>query len=434
MIRNKPLLLVAYIALSFGLSSCAVEDARGGDAIHEVSAATLSAERLQLIESALQEEVDAGVRAGFVAMVTNRSGVVYEAAIGMSDRYNEIPMETNARFRIASMSKPIVTAAMMQLVDRGEVLLTDPVSLYIPAYADARVATSLDLDDNGAYETRPAARAVTIHDLLTHMAGIGYVFSGATDLDRAYLEANLLSAKGDLEARVNMIAALPLYEDPGTRFRYSYATDVAGRIIEVASGMTLEAYLKENLFEPLEMRDTEFFMDETDFDRLAIVNEFNEAGAMIRSGETPLGGGLNDQAFGVMSAGAGLISSGPDYARFMMMLLNEGSLDGVRVLSPATVRLMMSDNTPFDARPDDWRRQGISFGIGGAVIVEPGFTGNISAPGEWGWAGYWDTSFVVNPKDGIAVVLLAQTQPGPNMPPSRARNRVKAITYGALER
>lgn len=431
--RKLKLVLGAALAASaLAFTACSVESAPESAAVGQ-SAAGLSAEHLSGIEAVLQEDVDAGVRGGFVVAVADKNGIVYQAAVGMADRYNDVPMTTDTRFRIASMTKPIVTAAVMQLVDRGEVRLNDPVSEFIPAFADARVATSYDLNGAGEYETRAPSRPITVHDLLTHMSGVGYAFNAETDLDRGYIDANLFTTEGTLAERIDLIAALPLYEDPGTKFRYSYSTDIAGRIVEVASGMTLEAYLKENMFQPLGMNDTEFFMDETDFERLAVVNEFNEDGEMVRSGDTPLGGTINDEAFGVMSAGAGLISSAHDYARFMMMLLNEGTLDDQRILSPATVRLMMSDNTPFEARPADWQKQGITFGIGGAVILEPGYTGNVAAKGEWGWGGYWDTSFVVNPKDGVAAVLLAQTQPNQHLPPSRARDRVKAIVYGALK-
>lgn len=424
--------LAAAAASALMIFSCAAEPDVQRDAT-TTQTVSLSAEHLQRIEGVLQEEVDGGVRAGFVAVVASRDGVVYETAVGMADPYEGAAMTADTRFRIASMSKPIVTAAVMQLVDRGEIRLNDPVSLFIPAFADAAVATSYNKDENGEYETRAPSRPVTVHDLLTHMAGIGYAFSAETDLDRDYLDANLFATEGSLGERIDIIAALPLYENPGEKFRYSYATDVAGRVVEVASGQSLEAYLKENLFAPLGMNDTEFFMDETDFERLAVVNEFNENGEIVRTGPTPLGGSINDEAFGVMSAGAGLISSAHDYVRFMMMLLNGGALDGARVLSPATVRLMMSDNLPYEARPADWQRRGITFGIGGAVIVEPGYMGEVAAKGEWGWAGYWDTSFVINPEDGVAVVLLAQTQPNQYTPPSRARDRVKSIVYGALE-
>ena len=172
-----------------------------------------------------------------------------------------------------------------------------------------RVATEQNRNEDGSFATRPAAREITVHDLLTHMSGIGYVFSSATDLDKAYLEANLLLTEGTLEDRINIIAGLPLYNDPGKVWSYSFSTDVLGRVIEAASGMSLEAYLKENIFDPLGMDRTEFFLDESDFEGLATVVEFNEAGEMTRAAGNALSTGVNDEAFGIMSGGAGLVSS-----------------------------------------------------------------------------------------------------------------------------
>ncbi len=413
------LLVCAFAALT--LAACMAKEAPVSDA------AEVDVSHLERIESVLQEEVDDGVRAGFVALVATKNGVAYQTAVGMADPYNDIPMAANTRFLIASMTKPIVTAAMMQLVDRGEVALNDPASLYIPSFANVAVAVSHSANEEGEFETRPPSRAITIHDLLTHMSGLGYVFDSETDLGKAYLAADLYGKGESLAERIEKLTTLPLYEDPGTKWRYSFSTDVVGRIIEIASGMNLEQYLKTNMFTPLGMNDTEFFLDETDFERLAAVNAFDENGRMVRAE------GVGDEGFGVMSGGGGLISTAPDYARFMIMLLNDGTLDGARILSPASVKLMMSEHTPFEALPDNWKRDGITFGLGGAIIQTPGYFGRAVAEGEWGWSGLWDTSFFITPKLGVAEVLLAQTVPGPHTPPSRARDRVRAITYGALE-
>lgn len=431
--KQSCILGAALAALALNLTACSVESARKTSSA-SIAADQLSIEHLQRIESVLKEEVDAGVRGGFVAVVIDDDGVEYETAVGMADPYDGLPMTTNTRFRIASMTKPIVTAGVMQLVERGEIRLNDPISLYIPAFANIQVAISHDRNAEGEFDTRAPARPITVHHLLTHMAGIGYVFDSQTDLGEAYLDADLYGQEGTLAERMEILASLPLYEDPGVKWRYSFSTDMAGYLIEVVSGMSLEAYLRANLFDPLGMNDTEFFVDQSDFDRLAIVNEFNEEGEMIRSGdETLSGASVNDEPFAVMSGGAGLISTAGDYARFARMLLNNGELDGVRVLSPATVTLMMNDATPYDARPDEWKRQGLTFGIGGAVVLEPGYLGNVASKGEWGWGGYWDTSFFVDPQHDVAMVLMAQTQPNQFTPTSRARDRTKAIVYGALQ-
>lgn len=431
--RHKTGLLIALgLTGALALGACTQEIA-GPAPRAAASGAPLSASHLERIDAILQDEVDKGVRAGFVAAVMTREGVAYKKAFGKADPFNDVPMTTEARFRIASMTKPVISVAVMQLVDRGLVRLNDPVSLFIPAFANPKVATNPNRNANGEYETRPASREITIHDLLTHMAGVGYVFSNESDLDRAYLGVNLLVTEGTLEDRINRIAALPLYTDPGTVWSYSYATDILGRVIEAASGMGLEDYMKQNIFDPLGMTRTEFFIDESDFDGLAVVVEFNEKGEMVRSGASMLSSPVNDTAFGIASGGAGLVSSIDDYSRFMRMMLNGGELDGARILSPATVRLMLEDHTPPSARPSQyWQNGATSFGLGGYVILEPGYTGNYSARGEWGWAGYWDTHFFVNPKENIGAILLSQTQPGPHTPPSRAEDIVKAVAYGAI--
>ena len=180
------------------------------------------------------------------------------------------------------------------------------------------------------------------------------------------------------------------------------------------------------------MTRTEFFLDESDFEGLATVVEFNEAGEIVRSAAAALSSAVNDEAFGVASGGAGLVSNVDDYSRFMRMLLNGGELDGARILAPATVRLMMQDHTPMAARPAPWQSNGMSFGLGGYVVLEPGYMGSYAAKGDWGWGGYWDTHFFVNAEENLGVVLLAQTQPSPYMPPSRAEDLMKAVAYSAV--
>jgi CubicO group peptidase (beta-lactamase class C family) len=423
--------ILAAAALS--LAACFEQGAAPAPTAKAASAA-INVEHLSRIDAVLQKEVDEGVRAGFVAAVVTKDGIAYQTAVGEADPFNDVPMTIETRFRLASMTKPVISAAVMQLVDRGVINLNDPAGKFIDGYKDARVATSYNKNANGDYETRPAARPITVHDLITHMAGIGYVFSAASDLEKAYIDVNLFMTEGTLCERIDQIAALPLLDDPGVKWNYSYSIDVLGCVIEVATGMSLEDYLSENMFNPLGMNDTEFFMDEEDLDGLAIVVEFNENGEMFRSSGEYLAPPINDVPFGVMAGGAGLLSTVHDYARFMQMLLNGGEVDGVRVLSPATVRLMMMDHTPESARPPFWNANGVSFGLGGSVVLKPGYTGEVAAAGDWGWAGYWDTWFSVNADLGVGYITLAQAQPNPHIKPSQVRNAVKAIAYGALEK
>ncbi|GAB4522214.1 MAG: serine hydrolase domain-containing protein [Amphiplicatus sp.] len=431
--RLQAAILASFAALA--LAACAGETPAPGGAAAPAGEQIrgISQDRLARIEAVLQEEVDAGKRAGFVAVVVHRGNIVYEAAVGLADRENAVPMSQETRFRIASMTKPLVTAALMQLVEDGKVLLSDPVSRYIPAFAEARVATSLNKDASGEIPTEPLKRPITVHHVLTHMGGVGYVFDYETDLGRLYLDNNLYFMEGDLAARVDRLAALPLYEQPGEVWRYSYGTDIAGRIVEVASGQSLEAFMRERLFAPLGMTDTAFFLDESDFERLAVVYAFDDEGRLVPSKGGDFAPDPNADGFGWASGGAGLLSTARDYARFCLMLLNGGELDGARVLSPATVRLMLAPHVPVEATFDEWRKSKTTFALGGYVIQSPGLTGSTDAPGQWGWGGYYDTSFFISPADDLAIVVMAQREPGPNDPGSRAGELVKAIAYGALE-
>lgn len=420
-LRNVLLALVGVITLS----------PAGVSAKDRSPAVEIDKARLEAIKPIIERETAEGIRAGFVAGVITREGDAFITTSGMADREKQIPMAENTRFRIASMTKPIISAAMMQLVDRGVVSLSDPVSKYIPAYAHAMVATAYEPDKKGAFPVRPVSRPITIHDILTHTAGVGYVFEPQTTLGQRYLHEGAYGSGGTIEERLERIAALPLYEDPGKKWRYSYGIDIAAYVIEIAAGEPIETYLKKNIFDPLGMADTEFFFDETDFDRVATLYSFGEDGRLAPYKGDDLAGDLNSHGFGVYSGGGGLVSGVRDYLKFCEMMLRGGEVGGARILSPSSVRLMMSDNLSPEAA-EGWREKGVTFGIGGSVVIEPGLTGDVAAPGEWSWSGYWDTWFVVNPADGVAVVLLAQTQDGPANPPSRARSLVKGVAYGAV--
>ncbi len=354
--RHLLLALVASVAFSAACSPASL-DTGSGDAVDH--------QRLEAIKTALDAEVANGIRAGFVAGVATRRGDVFTTASGMADRENNLPMTAMTRFRIASMTKPIITAAVMQLVDRGVIALDDPVSRYVPAYADARVAMAMEPDETGEIPTRAPSRPITVLDLLTHTAGIGYLFNNQTALDRLYLEGNIYRTEGTLEERIARIARLPLYTDPGVEWRYSYSMDVAGLLIENATGEPLEAWLKANLFEPLGMSDTEFFVDATDFGGLAVVYEFGADGKMRRAGGGDLSTSPNDEAFGFASGGGGLVSTVGDYLRFCVMLLRGGEIGGARVLSRDAVGQMMSDNLPAGAVNNLWEKDYASFGLGG---------------------------------------------------------------------
>ena len=396
----------------------------------------ISKARLERVQVVLQKEVDEGIRAGFVAIIAKDGDIVYQAAVGMADRENDIPMTVNTRFRIASMTKAITTVALMQLVEEGSVLLSDPVSKYIPAFADMQVATSQKAKADGTFESVPLKRPITLHHLLTHTSGLNYG-SEETDLDKLYNENNLNLIEGDLAARIDRLTTLPLYEQPGEKFRYGYSIDVAGLVVEVVSGKSLETYFNNKIFEPLGMEDTEFFLDESDFDRLAVVYDIDDKGQLVPATKDPSLPAPNDKAQGWMSGGDGLVSSPNDYMRFFLMLLNEGELDGERLLSPVSVSLMLQRNIPSSAGHvadgATYDASGFAFGLGGYVLEQPGLGGEVGVAGQWGWGGYYSTSSFLSPSNELAVIVMSQQLPW-NETGSRASGLVKAIAYGALEK
>ena len=394
---------------------------------------TVSTGKLAQIEEKLQAEVEAGIRSGFVVMVNQGGETVYETAVGLADIEAAKPMTQETEFRIASMTKPVTSLAIMMLVERGDVLLTDPVAKYIPAFADAKVATSPNYNEEGVIPTEPLQRHMTVHQLLTHTSGLGYIFDFSTDLGKEMIAGSLYTLEGDLAARIDALAEFPLYTQPGTRWQYSYATDVLGRIVEVASGKSLDAFFEEEIFTPLGMSETGFYLGETDFSDLAMVYSFNEAGEMVPPGRIRGNPDPNADSPVWPSGGGGLVSTARDYMRFAQLLLNGGELDGVRLVSPATIDLMTSPHVAEEKLVGTFMQKGENFGLGGRVVVEPGYAGRVQAAGEFGWGGYYDTTFFLSPQYDLAIIVMAQREPGPHAPESRAQGIVRATAYGALD-
>ena len=378
--------------------------------------------------AALDQQLDAlaaaGARPGYAAIIARGNQVAFVSQAG------EINLETGEAFtidspvRIASMSKPVTAVAVMMLVEAGQLGLDDPVSDYIPEFGDVRVAVSPMANADGVIETRAPLRPITIRHLLTHTAGLGYIFESETDLGRLYLENSLYSGSGDLEARMQQLAALPLYTDPGTRWIYSYSIDVLGRVVEVVSDMPFEDFMATRLFEPLGMSSTGFFYEDVDFDEadMSPLYVHDETGAMVpfdqANPDWPSGGG-------------GLVSTASDYIRFAMMLANDGALGEVRILSPESVHEMTAPQVPAEQLGGEWGARG--FALGGAVALSP--TGDQSAvgvTGDYSWSGLFDTDFFISPNTGVAAVLMTQIQPGPNRPEPRSSTMFRPLVYASF--
>ncbi|MEL6370362.1 MAG: serine hydrolase domain-containing protein [Pseudomonadota bacterium] len=406
----------------------------GTEDVADVSvAAEMGHPAFSAFDDLLQQEIDAGVRSGFVVMVNEGRKTIHQSALGMADIENETPMTLDTRFRIASMTKPVTTVALMMLVEEGKVSLDDPVSDYIAGFATTPVATDYTRNADGNFLTAPIETPMTIKQILTHTAGLGYLFDGETDLGKYYFENSLFVLDGNLGDRIDFLATLPLYEQPGEKWLYSYGTDVAGRIVEVASGTTLEDFFQTRIFEPLSMNDTLFVIEDEDLDGAAVVYSHNEAGTLVRSEGDGVNPNPNTTGLGWASGGGGLVSTAADYQKFCRMLLNGGEANGSRLLKDQTVALMLGSHVPAAARPADWLEQGISFGLGGWVkLANPADPADQSTTGHFGWGGYLDTIFMISKEDDFSYVLLAQREPGPNDRPSDAQDRIRAISFEYL--
>jgi CubicO group peptidase (beta-lactamase class C family) len=369
-----------------------------------------SSERLARIGAVLREYVEQGRMAGAVGLILRHGTVVWQEATGWSDREAGRRMTPDALFRIASQSKAITSVAVMMLVEEGRIALTDPVSRYLPAYAKTTVAVAAD----SGRAIVPARTPITIRQLLTHTAGISYgTTANVSDL---YARAGLGPAAGwgwytadktePVCATMDRLASLPFVAQPGEAYVYGYNTDILGCLVEKVSGMTLDAFLRARIFEPLGMKDTHFFVPPGKRDRLTAVYASVD-GRLVRAPDGPRGqGDYVDGPRTSYSGGAGLVSTAADYARFLQMLLNGGALDGVRLLSPKTVALMTADHVD-----SVYGQRGAGFGLGFEVLEDPGLAGRYGTAGSFGWGGAYHSTYRVDPAEGLVMVLLTQTLP-----------------------
>lgn len=385
----------------------------------------MSSERLTLLEDALQKYVEDQYLAGSVTLVLKDGKIVFEKAMGMRDREAQDPMEVDDLFRIASQTKAIVTTAALILQEQGKLSIREPVGMYLPEWESTTVAVATD----EGYDVVPANRAITIRELITHTAGVGWGSQPArvewegADLMYWYL-ADRTEGIRDV-ARV--LASLPMDAHPGERFVYGLGIDVLGAVIEVVSGQPLDEFLQDHLFDPLGMTDTHFFVPSEKSNRLAVVYGGSESGLirLTTQGHYEGQGHYIDGPRKTFGGGAGLVSTAHDYARFLQMMLNGGELDGQRILSPTTVDLMLSNHIG-----DIGLGAGTTMGLGFELITDLGAYGRPGAEGEFSWGGAYHTSYFASPRDRMVVVYLTQI-----MNPQTGltdRNRLRALTYQAI--
>ncbi|HET8996476.1 MAG TPA: serine hydrolase domain-containing protein [Acetobacteraceae bacterium] len=378
----------------------------------------LSPDALHRLGAALQSRVDRGHIPGAVALVARHGKVAYHQAFGVRDPDNGAPMQTDAIFRIYSMTKPIVSVAVMMLWEEGRLLLSDPAGQYIPEFAASKVAVLRD----GGMDTVPAAAPITVQDLLRHTSGLTYEFRGATPVHKAYMEANIARRKQTNAEQASTLAGLPLLHQPGTRWEYSRSTDVLGRLVEVVSGQSLGEFLQQRVLAPLGMADAAFWVPEAQQGRLAE--------AFRRDPDTGTEVNLLDVRRPAMfeSGGGGMVATAMDYARFLQMLLGGGKLDAAQLLGRKTVEFMTADHLGDIPSAPDLVPPGHGFGLGFAVRKQTGVAPFPGSVGTFYWGGAAGTTFWVDPVERLAAVLMIQA------PVQREHYRVlfRDLVYAAL--
>jgi CubicO group peptidase (beta-lactamase class C family) len=387
----------------------------------------MSAEALDRLAATLDGEAAGGRLPGGVVLVARDGRVVLEHAFGMRDREAGDAMQGDAIFRIASQTKALVSVGIMMLQEQGDLVITDALGKYLPEFAHTTVAVSLD---EGGYDVVDAARPITIRDLLTHTAGIGYGNGVAADRwEAAGIQGWYFAHRTEpIRETVRRMAALPFDAQPGAAYVYGYSTDILGALIEVVSGQPLDVFLRERITGPLGMDDTQFYLDPAQRDRLTVVYSRREDGSLTRTPDVSAMVGQGAYVEGPrrsFSGGAGLLSTARDYARLLQMLLNGGELDGVRLLSPKTVELMTADHV--DERYP-WAA-GTGFGLGFSVLEDLGARGMPGSVGEFGWGGAYHSSYWVDPVERLVVVYLTQIIPATGL---NDFDRVRAGVYSAV--
>jgi CubicO group peptidase (beta-lactamase class C family) len=358
----------------------------------------LSTSALARLGRVLDDEVRRGRVPGAVALIARRGRIGYFESFGLRDPASGAPMSKDTLFRIYSMTKPVTSVAAMMLWEEGAFLLDDAIARYLPDLADLKVAAEVD----GRIDLVPALRPVTIHDLLRHTSGMTYEFRGRGPVHRMYTSARIQSRSQSSAAQVAALGKLPLLHHPGTRWEYGRSTDVIGRLIEVLSGETLGAFFERRILGPLGMVDTAFHVHPRDHVRLA------EAFAKDPdTGDTVQLQKVRDPPT-LESGGGGLVSTAGDYARFLQMLLNGGTLEGVRLLGRKTIELMTADHLGSITGAPDLLLPGYGFGLGFAVRQHAGIAQTPGSVGEYFWGGLAGTTFWVDPREQLFAILLLQ--------------------------
>lgn len=373
----------------------------------------MSAERLGRIRAAMQRYVDRGLVPGVVTLVARRGRVVHFDAIGYRDVEGKQPMTTDTIVRIASMTKPIASVALMTLYEEGHFLLTDPIAKFLPEFKDMKVAQVASNEERtGApYKLVPAARPITMKHVLTHTAGFANTYRGITQAEFAKTYQQARKPTDRIGDAVKRLATLPLNFHPGDAWEYGPATDVVGRLVEAISGMTFDEFLQRRIFTPLKMTDTHFYLPASKLNRFAAVyqpDDKNDNKIKLMEAPTPESRFVKEPHV-YFSGGGGLVSTAMDYLRFHQMMLNGGELDGARILGRKTVELMTANH--IGDLPVWLSGPGYGFGLGYSVIKDVGQAGIPGSVGQYGWGGAFCTYFWVDPVEETIGIMMTQVIP-----------------------
>jgi len=402
---------------------------------HDPRESGVDPERLQRADRHLSRYVDDGRLAGWQLLVTRRGRVVHSAVGGSRDLESGLPVEPDTLWRIYSMTKPITSVVAMQLYEEGAFRLQDEVSRYLPEFAAPQVLVGGDVD---APVTTPAAEPLRMWHLLTHTAGLTYAFTRSSPLDDLYAARRadpIASPDAGLAEMVTRWASLPLLFEPGTAWNYSVATDVLGRVLEVLTGSALDALFSTRVLAPLGMTDTCWHVPAADAGRLAALYTPDPTTGRARRHDA-----LGDRALSppaMLSGGGGLVSTAADYARFTAMVLGDGALDGVRVIGSRTLRYMGRNHLPGGGTLASLGRgsfaevsyEGVGFGLGFSVAVDPVATKVTASAGELAWGGLASTAFWVDRAEDLAVHFFTQLVPSRTYP---LRTELRQLVYAAL--
>ncbi len=392
----------------------------------------LSSDRLARVNAWARRLVDDGKLPGMITMVTRRGKVTHFYVVGLADIKRETRMAPDTIFRFYSMTKPLTSTAIMMLYEEGHFQLDDPIARFLPCFKDMRVYAG---GMRGKLETVPAQRDITFRDLLTHTSGLTYGFMEATPVDAQYRDRGVDFQTSDkaLGEVVEIAADIPLIAQPGEEWNYSIATDVLGHLVAVVSGKPFDEFLRERVTGPLGMVDTAFHVPADKIGRFAANYTCTADGRLmlIDDPQKSIFGSTRQ----ICSGGGGLVSTASDYMRFCQMMLNKGELDGVRLLGRKTVGLMTMNHLRGDMaamgqpRFSESSYEGIGFGLGFSIMLDPAKAQILGSPGEYAWGGAASTAFWIDPVEDMAVLMLTQLMPSSTYP---IRRELRVLTYQAL--